>query len=191
MRSFFFLIPFQILLFSQCLLGQTPTLTWDASQDFNGDTQWPSSEDPSRVWVFAEPAIAEFGETEFPGAGVWFNSVSGTQASLDGLGGSTQNVTWELVFRPVDLNGNHVLFETGGNGDGSAFILQGSVLEFRVQDAATDEQRIIATHTFGAGDEDKFHHVVAAVTLGGAGVNRVDLFVNAGPAVASLGATGV
>ena len=190
MRSPFIIIFLQSLFFSPLLLGQVPTLTWDASQDFNGDTQWPSSEDPSRVWSFAAPAVAEFGDTEFPGAGVWFNSVSGTQASLDGLGGSTQNVTWELIFRPVDFTGNHVIFETGGNGDGSAFVLQGSVLEFRVQDAALDEQRIIATHTFGAGDEAKFHHVVAAVTLGAGGVNQVELYVNAGPPVASLGATG-
>lgn len=172
------------------VFGQVPTLTWDASQDLNGDALWPSVEDPARAWNLAAPATAEFGASEFPSAGVWFNSLSGTQASLDGLGGSTQSVSWELVFRPVDLNGNHVIFETGGNGDGTAFVLQGSVLEFRVQDAALPEQRIIATHTLAAGDEAKFHHVVAAVTLGAAGANRVDLFVNAGPAVASLGATG-
>ena len=185
-----FILALLPVLFCQSGFGQTPTLTWDASQDLNGDSQWPAVEDPTRAWTLAGPAVAEFGDSEFPSAGVWFNSLSGTQGSLDGLGGSMQNVTWELVFRPGDLTGNHVLFETGGNGDGSVFVLQGSILEFRVQDANTAEQRIIATHTFAAGDESKFHHVVAAVTLGAAGANNVDLFVNAGAPVASLGATG-
>lgn len=171
-------------------LAQMPSLTWDASQDLDGNNQWTSVEDPAWTWTLAEPATTKFGATEFPGAPVWFNSLSGTQASLDGLGGTTQNVTWELVFRPVDLEENHVLFETGGNGNGTALVMQGADLEFRVQAANNDEQRIIATHTFVAGDEAKFHHVVAAFTPGEGGINNVDLYVNAGPPVDSLGTTG-
>lgn len=171
-------------------LAQTPTLTWDASQDLDGNDQWTSVEDPARAWALSAPATSQSGATEFPGAPVWFNSLSGTQASLDGLGGTTQNVTWELVFRPVDLDDNHVLFETGGNGNGTAFVMQGADLEFRVQAANNDEQRIIATHSFAAGDEAKFHHVVASFTVGEGGTNNVDLFVNAGLPVDSLGTAG-
>ena len=43
-------------------------------------------------------------------------------------------------------------------------------------------------HTFGAGDETRFHHVVATVTLGAGGSNSVSLYVNAGAPVATLGA---
>jgi hypothetical protein len=172
-------------------LAQMPTLTWDASQDLDGNNEWTSVEDPLRTWTLAEPAVARFGPTDFPGAPVWFNSLSGTQDSLESLGGTLQNVTWELVIRPVDFDDNHVIFETGGNGFGTAFVMQGADLEFLVQAANNDEQRIIATHTFAAGDEAKFHHVVASVTLGEGGTNNVDLYVNAGPPVASLGTTGL
>jgi len=178
------------LLAAPFAFSQAPTLSWDASQNLDGDSQWPAAEDPARSWTFASPATPVSGATEFPGAPVWFNSPSAVMASLDGAGGSNQNVSWELVFRPGDLTGNHILFETGGNGDGTAIVLQGADLEFRVQDAADDAQRIIAIHTFSAGDEAKFHHLVATVTLGAPGANGVQLFVNAGEPSVVLGATG-
>ncbi|MGI9243280.1 MAG: hypothetical protein ACR2RV_20955 [Verrucomicrobiales bacterium] len=178
------------LLSAPIALSQIPTLSWDASANLDGDNQWPAAEDAARSWTFATPASAQSGATDFPGAPVWFNSPSAVMASLDGAGGSTMNVSWELVFRPADLTGNHIIFETGGNGDGTAIVMQGADLEFRVQDAADDTQRVIAIHTFSAGDEEKFHHVVATVTLGLAGENEVQLFVNAGEPSVILGATG-
>ena len=170
-------------------LAQIPTLTWAARDNLDGDNLWADTQATGRTWTLAEPAISMFGPTDYPQAPVWFNSVSGSMGSLDGLGGSTQNASWELVFRPVDLVGNHVLFETGGNGDGTAFVMQGADLEFRVQDANDPTQRVIVTHTFAGGDEANFHHVVATVVVGATGVNEVNLYVNGGAPVATLGAT--
>ena len=109
-------------------LGHLPTLTWYAAQNLDGDAQWPALQDAGRSWTFGGPVVAKFGATDFPGAPAWFNAPAANQPSLDGVGGSNQNVSWELVFRPGDLVGSHVIFETGGNGDGTAFVLQGAQL---------------------------------------------------------------
>lgn len=170
--------------------AQDPTLTWNAAENLDGDNLWPASQNATLSWEFPGPAVARFGATTFPGAPAWFNSPTALQPSLDSVGGTNLNVSWELVFRPGDLDGSHVLFETGGDGDGTAFVINGADLEFRVQDAPVAAQRIQVIHTLDPGDEDQFHHVVATVTLGPAGTNSVNLYVNGGAAVGTQGATG-
>ena len=99
----------------------------------------------------------------------------------DGLGNSvTQaNVSWELVFRPGDYEGIHTLFNTGGNGDGTAFVLEGSVLDFRFQDANNDDQRVIAaTDLAEIGSESDFYHVVGVCDIDSAGPGTAAIYVN-------------
>lgn len=170
--------------------AQSPTLTWNVADDLNNDRFWPATQDPGRTWEFASPATARFGPTDFPGAPAWFRSPAALQASLDTFGGTNLNVSWELVFRPGDLTGSHVLFETGGDGDGTAFVINGSNLEFRVQDAPNADQRVQVMQSLAPGDEEKFHHVVATVTLGAAGTSSVSLYLNGGPAVGTQSALG-
>ena len=85
-----------------------------------------------------------------------------------GLSGdaSTQDATFEFVFRPGDYVGDHVIFETGGTGDGLGLVLLGDLLEFRAQDANNDTQRIIVNYTLPAGEETEFFHVVATIQTG-------------------------
>ena len=69
------------------------------------------------------------GVSNFAPVTKWVNSPGYNLASnpndswQDGLGNpiTQENVSWELVFRPGDFTGKHTLFNTGGNGDGTAF----------------------------------------------------------------------
>ena len=127
------------------------------------------------------------GASNFVGITQWVNSPGYNMSSnpndsfQDGLGNAvTQtNVTWELVFRPGDFDGTHTLFNTGGNGDGTAFTLTGSVLDFRFQDANADAQRvIISTDLADIGTEDDFYHVVGVCDVDTAAAGTGSLYVN-------------
>ena len=90
-----------------------------------------------------------------------------------------QNVTWEMVFRPGDFQGNHCLFNTGGNGDGTAITLIGSTLEFRFQDANSDAQRVVVSADLASiGGADEFCHVVAVADVDTASTGTGSLYVN-------------
>jgi len=185
----FIAIPLAALLLSGSARASlvSPTLSWDA-ENFTGGATWVS--DPAGTDFTANGGTKMTGATNFAGITEWIDNPDFTQESLhDSLGdGATgQDVTWELVFRPEDLSGTHIIAETGGNGDGTAFRLVDDVLQFIVQDANSATQRVILSDTINSTTD--FVHVIATVTLGGGGSNNVVLYVN-GTAVISDGATG-
>ena len=171
-------------------MAQEPTFSWAASEDFDGDAFWPAAENEELGWLFDSPAIPQYGETRFPSIQVWFSSPSARIISFDEFGDSRADVSWELVFRPGDLDGSHVIFETGGGSDATALVLVGDTLEFRAQDSDEESQRLVGQHVFTAGDELKFHHVVATVRVGEAGTNELNFYIDGGAPVATFGATG-
>ena len=127
------------------------------------------------------------GETNFARITRWVNSPGYNLAAnpgdsfQDGLGGDvTQaNVSWELVFRPGDYEGIHTLFNTGGNGDGTAFVLEDNILDFRFQDADLDEQRVIATANLAAiGPATDFYHVVGIADIESGDEGTATIWVN-------------
>ena len=127
------------------------------------------------------------GASNFVGITQWVNSpgynmIGNPGDSFhDALGDLTtkENATWELVFRPGDFTGTHILFNTGGNGDGLAFTLNGSVLDFRFQDANADAQRlIVSTDLATIGAADDFYHVVGVTDVQSAATGTASLYVN-------------
>ena len=127
------------------------------------------------------------GATNFTSISQWVNSPGYNMASnpadsfQDGLGNAaTQtNVSWELVFRPGDFTGLHTLFNTGGNGDGTAFVLNGSTLDFRFQDADLDAQRVtVSTDLANIGTAAEFYHVVGVADINTAAAGTATLYVN-------------
>ena len=52
---------------------------------------------------------------------------------------ATLGASFEIWFRPDDLTGNHILFECGGQGSGTSFILEGSQLHFIAQSGAAEK----------------------------------------------------
>ncbi len=84
-----------------------------------------------------------------------------------------------MVFRPGDFTDTHVLFNAGGNGDGTAFVLTGSVLDFRFQDAPNADQRVtISTDLANIGTASDFYHVVATADVDTALSGTGSLYVN-------------
>jgi hypothetical protein len=175
-------------------------MTWDASLDLDGDNLWPTLEVPNIAgiaWDFGAPTSPTLGVSNFAGVTGWYSAPSASMQSFNDAPlsaapfsqSTNQPVSFELVFRPGDLTGNHLLFETGGNGDGTGIVLNGATLEYRAQDANTVEQRIILSHTFAAGDEANFHHIVGTIQTGAAGINVGFLYVN-GVQVDTFAATG-
>lgn len=139
------------------------------------------------------------GATNLAGITSWVNSpgynlVSNPNDSWqDGLGDpvTKQNVSWEMVFRPGNFDGKHTLFNTGGNGDGTAFVLEGSVLDFRFQDANNDDQRVIAKADLAIlGVATDFFHVVGVADLESASTGTASIWVN-GSLVESVTSAGV
>lgn len=176
------------------------TMTWNAAFDLDGDNLWPTLEVPEIAgiaWDFGAPKAVVTGVSNFAGVTAWYNSPSATMESFNDAPlsaapfsqSTNQPVSFELIFRPGDLLGNHLLFETGGNGDGTGIVLNGDTLEYRAQDANTVEQRIILSHTFAPGDEADFQHVVGTIQNGAAGTNEGVLYVN-GVEVDRFAATG-
>lgn len=182
----------------------TPTLNWDAGLDTGGDDQWESSVNSAANTSFtfvngAQTASDVSGSSNFLGIQQAFSmpgAISGavtfdTITIPGGANASTEDASFELIFRPVDLNNNYFLFETGGNGSGLGIFIRNSELVFRAQTSATDEADAEVTHPLMADDLNQFHQVVGTIDLdGGAGNNSLSLYVN-GDLIGSDSATGV
>ncbi|MGI9242432.1 MAG: LamG-like jellyroll fold domain-containing protein [Verrucomicrobiales bacterium] len=139
------------------------------------------------------------GASNFSGITQWvsnpgFNFFANPNDSWqDGLGGpaTMANVSWELVFRPGDFTGTHTLFNTGGNGDGTAFVLTGSVVDFRFQDANADAQRlIVAADLATIGTAEDFYHLIGLADVETAATGTGTLYVNGELAAGPTTSTG-
>ncbi|MFZ5828650.1 MAG: pre-peptidase C-terminal domain-containing protein [Planctomycetota bacterium] len=150
--------------------NETPTLEWDARLDTTLNSTWESgnANTSDTQWSFAAASnpVATSGGSLATITKTYTLPPAATMSSIEtALGDAVtdQDASWELVFRPSNFTGNHVLFETGGNGDGLAFLLLGDTLEFRVQDGDSSVQRVVRSFTFSPEDVGQFHHVVATV----------------------------
>ncbi|MGK0184577.1 MAG: hypothetical protein ACI9R3_000350 [Verrucomicrobiales bacterium] len=169
-----------------------PDLGWTASALEDGEIfEWNpsinSTTNDGILWEGGDGGTVESGASNFATITKWVNSPSFSLTSnpndswQDGLGGpvTQANVSWEMVFRPGDFDGLHTLFNTGGNGDGTAFVLDGSVLDFRFQDADSDDQRVIATADLAEiGTATDFYHVVGLADIDSNDTGTATIYVN-------------
>ncbi|MFT4639460.1 MAG: hypothetical protein ACI8T1_002785, partial [Verrucomicrobiales bacterium] len=166
-----------------------PDLGWSANDAEDLEVEWKptvnNTVNDGILW--SGEGSVESGISNFTGISSWVNSpalaLTGNpnDSWQDGLGGTvTQaNVSWEMVFRPGDFDEKHTLFNTGGNGDGTGFVLEGSVLDFRFQDADSDDQRVIAsTDLAQIGSEGDFYHVVGVADIDSATTGTARIYVN-------------
>jgi len=157
----------------------TLQLGWNADGIANGAlTDWdPDTNNTTATTVdWNGTGTKQSGSSNLGAVNDWINSPNyllgedtGTNDSWDsvlGDGPTDADASWELVFRPGDFTGTHTLFNTGGNGDGTAIVLIGSTLEFRFQDANDSDQRAVASFDISTlGGADEFFHVVALTDL--------------------------
>lgn len=177
-----------------CVLGAdtvlavpAPTVSWQA-EDYSGGDWDPSVGDAGMVWVKqGSSSTKESGTSNLLGVNDWVSSPNfllqdpapGNQKSFQDILGNavTQaNASWEFVIRPGDFVGKHSIFDTGGNGDGTALVLDGSTLEFRFQDANSATQRV--TLDVSGLNANEFIHVVATVDVDTSAAGTGALYVN-------------
>ena len=109
---------------------------------------------------------------------------SGTSfSSIFGNASTQVDASWEFVFSPGDYTNNHVIFETGGNGDGTTVRLLGNTLSFIYQDNPNALGAIELTANLQSiGSASDFYHVVAVAEVGTAGganaITQPALYVN-------------
>ena len=165
---------------------------WDAADLADGaHTQWDASPN------FVSPTVVRWngtinktsGSTNFANVNDWvttpdYNLTGGGQDSWQDAGIPTaNNVSWEMVFRPGDFTGNHHLFNTGGNGSGTAFVIEGSTLRFLFQSANDPTRRIdisadLSSLTYGSGSASDFYHIAAIADVQSAATGTGQLWVN-------------
>ena len=170
----------------------TPDLSWTATGLPDGTlTQWDPvinlTGNNGITFINNTGGEVQSGGSNLGEIGVWVNSPGFNLSSnpldsfQDGLGNTAtkEDVTWEMVVRPGDFIGTHVLFNTGGNGAGTAIVLTGSTLDFRFQTLANDDQRIIISTDLSAlGIATDFFHIVATADVGTGVPGTAMLYVN-------------
>jgi hypothetical protein len=169
-----------------------PTVEWVAEGQPEGALAvWPPSINTTTnttiTWGNGTLATVATGTSNFPVVNTWVN---GADYNLTGTPGTSwhtalgdaitkQDVTWELVFRPGDFIGTHTLFNTGGNGFGTGIVLVDSTVDFRVQSADNNDQRLIVPFDLSTiGTADEFYHLVATVDIDPVAPAVVSLYIN-------------
>ncbi|MDA7882254.1 LamG domain-containing protein [Akkermansiaceae bacterium] len=172
--------------------GSNPDLGWRADGLPDGAlAQWDPTINATGnngiTFNSATGGTVQSGVSNFSSISSWVNSPGYNLASnpndswQDGLGDlpTKEDVSWEMVFRPGDFTGTHTLFNTGGNGQGTAIVLTDSTLDFRFQAADNDDQRIIVSADLSAiGSATDFFHIVATANVGPGVPGTAALYVN-------------
>ncbi len=137
-----------ISVFANCALGQTPgsLYNWEASDPGGNPAQWQSNATNTEAWNLpgGDPGSATApvlnsitsGKTILTEA----YTFNGTNSSAEITGNSTfsngtGDMTWEFWVRPTDLSGQEVLWDGGGNTDGSSFYFDDNMVRFRAKDS--------------------------------------------------------
>lgn len=127
------------------------------------------------AYVFSSAATDDDGKlfTTLEDATIW-DSV----AELLGGGFNTNSATFELWFKPADLNSQQVLFETGGTTDGASLRLNTTNLEFAVRNGSNsdpEKRDALVSAPLTAADLGDFVQAVGVIDL----VNgQIRLYVN-------------
>mgnify|MGYP002622846463 CR=1 FL=1 len=114
-----------------------------------------------------------------------FNGTSdtATTSTFESFSGNPtgHSASFEILFRPSDTMGDEILWETGGNGFGTALSISGSDLQFTTRSNSNATELTIAS--LGGLSVTDFNHLVGVLDRTGAGAD-LTLYLN-GAEVAS------
>jgi len=145
-----------------------PTLRYAASADGTANNTWENVDGVAgfdwSVQSNTRVAVAD-GLTPAITSAYHMPDARGTMQSLEKLSGnpSDEDASFELWFRPTDfsVSGQQVLFETGGNVDGTAIVLDGNTLKFATQDGAG--KRVVLSAPLSQSHLGRFNQVVGVI----------------------------
>ncbi len=100
-------------------------------------------------------------------AALYFDGLGG--GSISGPTSGAGDATMEMWFKPENLTGNHVLFETGSSSNGIGLYLMNGVVEFHLQapitvDGNPTEPYVLTGNRISA---TEFNHVMVVIDSGG------------------------
>lgn len=168
------------------------TTGWLAG-DYDNDGSWEVSESdvanfadsPNAVWN-GTGTLVTGATTNFADVNAYISNplfemsrpgdATSSYEELLGAAASQANATWEVIFRPGDFTGDHVIFETGGSVNGTVIRLFDNTLNVRYQDSNSNGQEFSADLTNYGSATDFFHITTSFDT--GAGNAGSSLFVN-------------
>ena len=178
-------------------LGITPgaalgvALNYDAGLDSDGDTTWqdtigsrPNNASLNQFdWnlgasgAVPRTAVSSFFYGNLTHAYQFDGSDAVTTSGFESLAGNPTNnsASFEILFRPRDLRGNEVLFESGGATDGLSMTLQDGVLHFDVKDDARNARAQFDLSQLTGWEQADFLHVVGVADLD---ANEAVIYVN-------------
>ncbi|MBT7852815.1 MAG: hypothetical protein HN675_05795 [Opitutae bacterium] len=93
--------------------------------------------------------------------------------------GSSHSASFEIWFKPEDLNDNHILFEIGGEGSGSTLAMQADQLHWITQ-TGNNSNRMKASVTLPAESVGIWNQAVVVNHIKGDGRGEIFLFLNGG-----------
>ena len=93
--------------------------------------------------------------------------------------GSSNSASFEIWFKPEDLNDNHILFELGGQGSGSTLAMQGDQLHWITQ-TGNNSNRMKASVTLPIESVAAWNQAVVVNHIKGDGRGEISLFLNGG-----------
>ena len=165
----------------QAVVTPGALLNFEAAADVNGNNIWESTTaTQSRNWnIGGAQSPSAVVDPNAPGITAAYNFPSaagsaGTYSSA--INAANDDATIELWVNTNDLNGKHVLFDTGGNGSGAAIEWNGRDIVFTVQQSPT--QRMLAAGQFSTDPSGSFHQIVGTIDFLGGGAGRIDLYLD-------------
>ena len=157
-------------------------LNYDASFDDDGNAAW---EDTIGSRPFKDGQVAQTNQFDFALSGAprvavtshllpyithayeFDGNASATTREVDDVAGEPTRFSssFEIVFKPSDFVGTEVVFDIGGNTDGSAIWLDGSVLHFDVKDNAVNARPEFDLGLLPGYQQTDFLHVIGVADL--------------------------
>ena len=185
-----------VAILAPAALAATVDVGWTAAGETDGAlTSWSASTNTyAAVAQWNGTGTKASGATNLANVNDWvnapdYNFTGGSGDSWQdrfGDAGTTKvNASWELVLRPGSFTGNRHIFNTGGNGDGTAFLIENSTIRFIFQDANSPDNRVALSFDLGTvGTANDFFHIVGTSDIQSAAAGTGELWVN-GSSVAS------
>ncbi len=156
--------------------GRFPVHSWvaGAGTDVGGDSTWTATVGGVNLAFDSAEALIATGLSGLPQA--YATPLGGNNTSSATVFGGSGDLSFEVVVRPADLAGSHVLFEVGGNGNGTAIALIGDELRFVSQNGGANV--ITTSTTLDPGDAGQWLHVVGVIDNPNDGTAEMTLYLN-------------
>ena len=153
-----------------------PAHSWvaGAGGDTGGDSTWTAAAGGEDLTFDNPEALIATGLSGL--AQAYASPLGGSASSSSTVFGGSGDVAFEIVLRPADLTGNHVLFEVGGNGNGTAIALIDDELRFVSQNGAANV--ITTSTTLASEDIGQWLHVVGVIDNPNDGTAEMTLYLD-------------